>query len=101
MDFAEHSPRPPGRPRAEVSVRPAVPGDVPAYAALLAAYDGRPDEVHRDRLRQRLRSGAGAVLVAGGGGACAAGARVAGRERGGPRPPPPGYYLVGLIVDPA
>jgi ribosomal protein S18 acetylase RimI-like enzyme len=100
MDFAEHSPRPSGRPRAEVSVRPAVPGDVPAYAALLAAYDGRPDDVHRERLRQRLRSGVGAVLVAEVAGAFAGAGRVAWLEPEGDRPPPPGYYLVGLIVDP-
>jgi ribosomal protein S18 acetylase RimI-like enzyme len=100
MDFAEHSPRPSGRPRAAVRVRPAVPGDVPAYAALLAAYDGRADAVHRDRLRQRLRSGTGAVLVAERDGGLAGAGRVAWLEPEGDRPPPAGYYLVGLIVDP-
>jgi ribosomal protein S18 acetylase RimI-like enzyme len=99
MDFAEHSPRPSERPRAEVTVRPAVPGDVPAYAALLAAYDGRSDGLHRERLRQRLRSGVGAVLVAEVDRAFAGAGRVAWLEPEGERPPPPGYYLVGLIVD--
>jgi ribosomal protein S18 acetylase RimI-like enzyme len=101
MDFSEHTPRPPRRSRAEVLVRSAVPGDVPAYAAVLAAYDGRPDAVHRDRLRRRLRARAGAVLVAEAGGSFAGAGRVAWLEPGGHRPPPPGYYLVGLIVDSA
>jgi ribosomal protein S18 acetylase RimI-like enzyme len=101
MDFAEHSPRPPDRPRAEVHVRPAVPGDVPRYAALLAAYDGRPDAVHRDRLRRRLRAGTGAVLVAEVAGSFAGAGRVAWLEPDGDRPPPAAYYLVGLIVDAA
>jgi ribosomal protein S18 acetylase RimI-like enzyme len=100
MDFADHSPRPPGRPRADVRVRPAVAGDVPAYAALLAAYDGRPDDEHRERLRRRLRAGTGAVLVAEVEGAFAGAGRVVWLEPEGDRPPPPGYYLVGLIVDP-
>jgi ribosomal protein S18 acetylase RimI-like enzyme len=99
MDFAEHSQRPPGRPRADVRVRPAVPGDVPAYAALLAAYDGRPDGTHRERLRERLRAGRGAMLVAEVGGAFAGAGRVAWLDPGGERPVPPGYYLIGLIVD--
>jgi GNAT superfamily N-acetyltransferase len=101
MDFAEHSPRPAGRPRAEVRIRPAVPGDIPAYAALLAAYDGRPDAVHRDRLRRRLRAGTGAMLVAEVGWSFAGAGRVAWLAPEGDRPPPAGYYLVGLIVDPA
>jgi GNAT superfamily N-acetyltransferase len=98
MDFADHSPRPAGRPRADVRVRAAVPGDVPAYAALLSAYDGRPDAEHRERLRRRLRTGA--VLVAEVAGTFAGAGRVTWLEPAGDRPPPSGHYLVGLIVDP-
>jgi ribosomal protein S18 acetylase RimI-like enzyme len=103
MDFAEHSQRPAGRPRAAVAVavRAAVPGDVPAYAALLADHDGRPDAVHRERLRARLRAPSGCTLVAEVDGSFVGAGRVAWLEPVGDRPPPPGFYLVGLVVDPA
>jgi GNAT superfamily N-acetyltransferase len=112
MEFAEHTPRPAGRPHAQVRVRDAAPGDVPGYAALLAAYDGRPEEHHRRRLRARIRAASGAghavagcVLVGevdGPDGPVLAGAgRVAWLDPGGERPIPAGLYLVGLVVAPA
>jgi GNAT superfamily N-acetyltransferase len=104
MDFTPYTPSGASRPRAEVRVRPAVPADVPRCAALLAAYDGRPDAEHQQRLRRRLRAPRGCVLVAELGDdtrrivGCG---RVAWLEPDGCGAAPAGHYLVGLVVDPA
>lgn len=86
---------------------------------MLAAYDGRPEFEHRERLRRRLHADRGCVLVAeraparrepsdrdrvllagrGAGSLVVGTGRVAWLEPEGERAAPHGYYLVGLVVD--
>lgn len=107
MDFTRYSPGAVAGSRADVAVRSAVAADVPRWAAMLAAHDGRAEREHRERLRRRLHERRGCMLVAEVPGPVLAGAgRVVWLEPGGggdgpAGAAPAGWYLVGLVVDPA
>jgi ribosomal protein S18 acetylase RimI-like enzyme len=109
--FAEYSASDPDRPRttspADLVIRPALPADLPALAAIAAEREGEPEADWRARFEQILHAtaaGDSVLLVAAVGGTVAGYGKAAHFAPPAGSPPnaaPAGYYLTGVIVDPA
>jgi ribosomal protein S18 acetylase RimI-like enzyme len=101
--FATWTPRP-ERQAADAKIRPGKPGDVEACVRLVAALGAGPEAQWRSTLTRTVHDGRDrALFVAEAAGEVAGYGRVV-LFRPDPATPgtaPPGWYLLGLVVDPA